>query len=139
MSGGAVMVSNGTAARRNFVRHEGRWFFQSLVFGLGCFLSTSLLSQTVLPMPPERVQVDANGVDISSGDIVASNKHLSIGSDEYGLTLTSALSAAGWSDSLSGILEVSLHGPNNSEISRTVSWGNRSYSFPSHGWSSGAN
>jgi hypothetical protein len=77
MSGGAVMVSNGKAARRNSVRHKGRWLVQSLVFGLGYFLSTAVLSQTVLPMPPERVQVDKNGVDIASGDIIASNTHLS--------------------------------------------------------------
>lgn len=134
----AVMVGS-EAAGKSSVSPKRSWLFRPLVFGFGHLLSTAVLSQTVLPMPPERVQVDQNGVDIASGDIVASNKHLSIGSDEYGLSLTSVLSGAGWTDSLSGMLEVSLGGVNNSEISRRASWGNKSYSFPSHGWRSETN
>ncbi len=133
------MVSNGKAARRSGVRRNGWCFYLSLVFGLGYFFSASVLSQTALPMPPERVQVDGNGVDIASGDIIASNKHLSIGSDDYGLSLTSVMSAAGWTDSLSGMLEVTVGGVNSWDVSRKASWDNRTYSFQNHGWRSETN
>lgn len=91
--------------------------------------SAPALSQSVVPQPPERVVVDENSVDVTSGDYSLMRTDLSIGSTDYGLTLTKAWSMAGGSDSLSGMLEVNTYGQWNVSKRTKASWGNQTWVF----------
>ena len=90
------------------------------------------------PKPPERIVVDDNGVDITTGALSYSKVHLSIGSENYGLTLSgfyNSGSAPSWRDSFTGVVDVEKRwsGGYLSSITATASWGNQSWSFASTG------
>lgn len=77
------------------------------------FISTLLLSSTALAaptlaqnadiIPPAREAVDENGVDLSSGGLIAAGPELTIGSADSGLsfrrTVMNSSGANGWSNS----------------------------------------
>jgi YD repeat-containing protein len=94
--------------------------------------NAAALSQSLIPQPPERVIVDENNVDVTSGDYSLTRQDLSIGSPEYGLTLASAWSMSGGRDSLSGMLEVSTFGQWNTSKIIKASWGNKAWVFENY-------
>ncbi|MFC4307532.1 hypothetical protein ACFPN2_00420 [Steroidobacter flavus] len=92
----------------------------------------------MIPQPPERVVVDENNVDVSSGDYSLTRQDLSIGSAEYGLTLATSWSMTGASDSFSGMLEVNTYGQWNTSKTIKASWGNNTWVFENYSVSSRA-
>jgi YD repeat-containing protein len=104
-----------------------------LVGALACNPAVSqIISQSVLGPPPERITVDKNNVDVTSGSVVLSAPGLSIGSDSYGLTLTQFYSsAAGWHDSFTGVLNFQMWGWGYDHSAYSASWGGQSWSFGS--------
>lgn len=129
-----IMLENDIESARSEVGCGGaRALVVSLAVAMGCLHSLPVLAQTAVAKPPERVQADLNGVDVVGGTVVTSITPLSIGSAEYGLSLTHLFAGRAWSESLSGILEVTKHGLLNTEVSIVASWNNQTYSYPSNG------
>lgn len=102
------------------------------------FLASSpSVAQSLVP-PPERIVLDENSVDVTTGAFSLSTPDLSIGSGLYGLTLTRFRSPGSGGDSFFGFLEVHMYGQWNVYRRITASWGNQSWIVEGYGGNSRA-
>lgn len=86
-----------------------------------------IVPQLSASMPPEKLIVDGNSVDVRTGSFSLARNHLSIGPSAFGLNLTQYYTlGAGWTDSLAGRLDVHVVS-NVGTVS--AAWGNRSWSI----------
>ncbi|WEK46400.1 MAG: hypothetical protein P0Y56_15530 [Candidatus Andeanibacterium colombiense] len=80
----------------------GKGFFGRLVSTLGMLLAAALfagpaLADDPVPAPPVRSTVDANGVDLTSGQLLLGRTDVSIGPDDHhGLSFTRHWVSNGW-------------------------------------------
>lgn len=91
---------------------------------------SQIVSQSILPAPPERTAVDRNNVDVMTGAFSFSGSELSIGSGHYGLTMMRFYnSGTGWRDSFAGMVDVHTYGQSNTRSTTTAAWGNQTWVF----------
>jgi hypothetical protein len=96
----------------------------------GSHAIAQIVSQSVIPAPPERTTLDKQNVNVTTGALAFSVTELSIGSEPYGLTLTRYLNLdRGWVDSFTGQLDVSISGQYHDIVATTAFLGNRTWSF----------
>jgi hypothetical protein len=90
-----------------------------------------IVSQSVLGHPPERVTLDSNHVETTSGTIALPGIiELSLGAGLYGLTLSHAYSSvSGLNESLAGMMDVQTFGPQWMYAIVLASWGGQSWTF----------
>lgn len=105
------------------------WLLASVVLHTPAAVS-QIVTQSIVPPPPEHIIVDQNSVDVTRATVSFSVPELSIGSGRQGLTLARLYDTrAGWRHSFSGMLDVHTYGQWNAESTTTASWGNQAWVF----------
>src|SRR6185369_15838650 len=88
--------------------------FVALVLTASSFAVSQIVGSSVLPKPPERLTLDQNNVDVTTGSVSLSSPQLSIGQKGQGLELVAYMNpTSGWRDSFSGALERTTFGEFN--------------------------
>jgi len=74
------------------------------ILSLGFLIPSEVLSQTGMPPPPKRPQIDTNGVDVQTGNVFYERKELSIGPEgNMGIYLNRTFSGGALRDNFSNL------------------------------------
>jgi YD repeat-containing protein len=139
-----MRVDVASTARQRSVGSHGlgvQWgaMASAVVLGVAATLVTTpavsqMVGTSVLPQPPERVVLDQNHVDVTTGALSLTFPELSIGSDDVGMQLIDYLGVgdAAWRSNFTGVLTLTM---SYSQVSTSASWGNASWTFGGGGGS----